>query len=433
MVLTHTNAGVVALRARLKRAGVQSSAYRLSTIDGFSMRLIAKFPARSGHASGLLELRSPSSDYPAIRTAARHLLEAGHVSNAIASTYSRLLVDEYQDCSLVQHGIISALAEILPTCVVGDPLQAIFGFRGNQLVEWVADVEARFPSAGILSIPWRWQLSGAEALGRWLLSLRPLLSACQPIDLRNAPAEVRWVQLIPGNEAQQRLLASRVNAPGNEGTVLVIGDAMNVQGRHQLASQTPGAMSIEAVDLRDLISFARGFDIHAPSALQELVSFCSDVMTGVGATNLVTRVGSLRSGRSRTPPTPIEWCAVNFDTERTMPHALQLVNALTEHADTRIFRPEILYCFRLAMQTAINGGCDFLSAALQARERNRHLGRPIPRRSVGSTLLLKGLEADIAVVLHPETMTPENLYVALTRGSKVLVVCSHTPILNAQR
>jgi len=34
LVLTHTNAGVAALRSRLNRAGVNPSAYRLVTIDG---------------------------------------------------------------------------------------------------------------------------------------------------------------------------------------------------------------------------------------------------------------------------------------------------------------------------------------------------------------------------------------------------------------
>ncbi|UNP30073.1 ATP-binding domain-containing protein [Lysobacter gummosus] len=215
--------------------------------------------------------------------------------------------------------------------------------------------------------------------------------------------------------------------------MLVIGDSMNVQGRHQLASQTPGAIAVEAVDLRDLVNFARRFDLQASDALQNLAEFASSMMTGVGSSNLATRVGSLRSGRARTPPTPIEWCAVTFDTERTMHRALQLVNALTDHAGTRVYRPEILYCCRSAMQAVINGGQDFLSAALRARERNRHVGHPLPRRSVGSTLLLKGLEADIAVVLQPETMTAQNLYVAFTRGAKGLVVCSQTPVLSAAR
>jgi superfamily II DNA or RNA helicase len=34
LVLTHTNAGVAALRARLDKAGVAADRYRLSTIDG---------------------------------------------------------------------------------------------------------------------------------------------------------------------------------------------------------------------------------------------------------------------------------------------------------------------------------------------------------------------------------------------------------------
>lgn len=430
LVLTHTNAGVAALRTRLKRAGVPSSAYRLTTIDGFSMRLIAKFPTRSGYPPDLLELRTPSSDYPAIRVFAKRLLEGGHVVQAIASTYARLLVDEYQDCTIAQHDIVVALAESMPVCVLGDPLQAIFGFGGNQLVNWRGHVEARFPAAGYLATPWRWRLAGADNLGQWLLSLRPILSSGQPIDLRTAPPEVRWVQLSPATEAQQRLMAARTNTADREGTVLVIGDSMNTHGRHQLTSQTPGAMTVEAVDLRDLINFARRFDLTAPDALQTLADFAAAVMTGVGASSLVKRVASLRSGRAKTAPTPVEWSAVAFETERSMLRALQLIDMLVDHKDTRVYRPEILFCCRSAMQATVNDGQDFVTATLRARERNRHLGRLVARRSVGSTLLLKGLEADLAVVLHPEAMTAENLYVALTRGAKGLVVCSQTPFLN---
>jgi hypothetical protein len=40
LILTHTNAGVVALHGRLDRADVPSKAYRLFTIDGWAMRLM---------------------------------------------------------------------------------------------------------------------------------------------------------------------------------------------------------------------------------------------------------------------------------------------------------------------------------------------------------------------------------------------------------
>ena len=112
-----------------------------------------------------------------------------------------------------------------------------------------------------------------------------------------------------------------------------------------------------------------------------------------------------------------------------MASALRLVDALAEQTGTRVYRPEILHCCRSAMRSVINQEQDLLGAALQARERNRHLSRPIARKAVGSTLLLKGLEADIAVVLYPESMSAQNLYVALTRGAKGLVICSRTSTL----
>ena len=128
LVLTHTNAGVTALRARLQRGGVSSSAYRVSTIDGFAMRLAAKFPLRTGLNMRSLELANPNADYPAIRVAVQGLLQAGHIADPIASTYSRLLVDEYQDCNTAQHAIVCSIAQTLPTCILGDPMGVVPGY-----------------------------------------------------------------------------------------------------------------------------------------------------------------------------------------------------------------------------------------------------------------------------------------------------------------
>ncbi len=428
LILTHTNAGVSALRARLKRANVHPSAYRVSTIDGFAMRLISKFPARSGHNPVHLDLNNPSADYPAIREAASQLLRSGHLAQPIRGTYSRLLVDEYQDCGVTQHSIVMGLAQLLPTCVLGDPMQAIFNFRGNQLISW-AEVQGQFPAAGELSTPWRWRRAGTENLGQWLLGARQQLLAGQPVDLRQAPRELQWIELLAATQDQQRREAARTNGTTVSDTVLVIGDAINVRGRHLLASQTPGAMSVEAVDLRDLVSFARQFDLNSADPLSQLVGFASVVMTGVGATTLQARVTTLRAGRARTGPTPAEAECVAFVERPTIASALNVLTALANQSGTRVYRPEVLLCCRAAMQSTLAGTTDFLTAAIQARERNRHLGRPLARRAVGSTLLLKGLEADVAVLLQPELMTAQNLYVALTRGAKRIVVCSASPIL----
>jgi DNA helicase-2/ATP-dependent DNA helicase PcrA len=71
----------------------------------------------------------------------------------------------------------------------------------------------------------------------------------------------------------------------------------------------------------------------------------------------------------------------------------------------------------------------FHDAAIRIREQGRVLGRALPRRAVGSTLLLKGLESEIAVILDADSLNARNLYVAMTRGSKKLTVCARNPVL----
>jgi DNA helicase-2/ATP-dependent DNA helicase PcrA len=72
LVLTHTNAGVATLRVRLDRARVPSSAYRLSTIDGFAIRLVRMFPATAKITEAQLAADRPP--YRDIRIAACNLL-----------------------------------------------------------------------------------------------------------------------------------------------------------------------------------------------------------------------------------------------------------------------------------------------------------------------------------------------------------------------
>lgn len=429
LVLTHTNAGVAALRARMARAAIPSSAYRISTIDGFAMRLAGKFPLRSGLPAQTLELANPGQDYPAIRAAAANLLQSGHINTPLRATYARLLVDEYQDCNAAQHSLVTWAAQTLPTCVLGDPMQAIFGFGGNRLVNWQVDVEAQFPSVGMLQTPWRWRLAGTEELGQWLLNARALLQAGQPLDLQGAPAEVQWVQLVAATAEEQRRAAARTRGRHAQDSVLIIGDAMNVRGRYQLTSQTPGATVVERVDMVEFIQFARFFDPAGANPLGQVVEFAASLMTGVGAVALLERVRVLQHGRPRNPPTRIEAAALAFAQGPSVAEASRLLQAFTQQPDTHVYRPEVLRCCQAAMQVAVRGTDTFYAAALQARERQRHMSRPVARRSVGSTLLLKGLEADVAVVLEPQAMTASHLYVALTRGARQIVVCSPTSML----
>lgn len=435
LVLTHTNAGKSALEARLTKGAVPKRAYRVSTIDSWAIRLISKFPTRAGHDPEVLRLENRSRDYPAIRVAARNLLKQGDISDVLRASYSRLIVDEYQDCSIPQHRIVGWTAQVLPTCVLGDPLQAIFDFV-EPTVDWEADVSKHFPELGPLETPWRWRNAGAENLGKWLLQCRKSLFAGRAVDLRGAPSEVSWVELSANaDEAhQQRLTAARTRVPTARDTVLIIGDGTKPKSQQQFASVTPGATTVEAVDLRDLTSFGKSFDPSSKNAMSELIEFAADHMTNLGATELLRRLDALGRGTARRKDlTATEEAALAFKCAPTMRAALIALKAFEAAPDVRVYRPESLHVCKAAMQTAASGECTFYHAVVKARERNRHLARATGRRAVGSTLLLKGLEADVAVVLNPAEMNARNLYVALTRGAKRLVVCSRTSVLNPSR
>jgi DNA helicase-2/ATP-dependent DNA helicase PcrA len=430
LVLTHTNAGVVALRGRLDQAGVPAKAYRLSTIDGWAMRLISTFPSRSAHNANVLKLTNPRTDYPNIRVAAAKLLKAGHVNDVLAASYARLVVDEYQDCSTRQHAVVVYAAQVLPTCVLGDPMQAIFGFGDDNLAKWNEEVCTCFPLAGELATPWRWINAGAEPLGRWLLDVRDKLLRSEPIDLRTAPAGVSWVELDGTEDHQRRLRAARVRPPDGQGCVLIIGDSTNPDGQRQFASQTPGAITVEAVELRDVVAFAGAFDLNANDALERLANFAQGVMRNVGAADLLKRVQSLMRGTARNPPTDVEVVALSFVRAPTYHAAVDVLVEIGKQGGVTAHRPAVLRaCVKALQLCAGTGGLSFSDAAIRIREQNRLVGRPLPRRAVGSTLLLKGLEAEVSVVLDADNMNARNLYVALTRGSKKLIVCSRTPQL----
>jgi DNA helicase-2/ATP-dependent DNA helicase PcrA len=66
-----------------------------------------------------------------------------------------------------------------------------------------------------------------------------------------------------------------------------------------MASQTPGATTVEAVDLVDLTDFGAAFNLDAADALTRLVQFAAGVMTQVGPAALLPRLETLRRGRAR--------------------------------------------------------------------------------------------------------------------------------------
>lgn len=427
LVLTHTNAGRAALEQRLKTLGVHGSAARVATLDSWAIRLVQCFPRRSRLAPAVLRVQGNSANYAVIRQAALDILKAGHADQIVSATYSRVIVDEYQDCGSLQHEMILSLANLLPTVVLGDPLQVIFDFAGP-VVNWHKDVVGAFPPLTWKPEPWRWNNAGAPELGNWLLnSVRPSLSrAGGSIDLSKAPEGVEWVRL-EGSAIQMNETRLATAKRKFAGTTLIIADSKNKESQWQTARRARATM-VEANDMVDFMKFAGAFDPRTQTSLDDAVSYFGNLLSGLSPEKLIARTHSLYAGRARTEASNIEEIALAYLRAPTYRSAANMLDAFYNTAGIFAFRPDIMRLCIKALRAA-SDAVSFHAAAMRERERFRHMPRMMRPRSVGSTLLLKGLEADVAVILEPEKMNAKNLYVAMTRGSKQLVICSSSPML----
>ncbi len=101
--------------------------------------------------------------------------------------------------------------------------------------------------------------------------------------------------------------------------------------------------------------------------------------------------------------------------------------ALKANPETSAYRRDLLYRFLNVLKLHIDGEATTLLAAANLYQRDlRHTGRPISHNKlIGTTLLVKGLEYDHAVILDADALDAKHLYVAMTRGSKSLtLICA---------
>jgi hypothetical protein len=435
LILTHTTAGVAALRQRLKRDGVPAGHYRLNTIAGWALSMVSMFPERAGFRQDPLA----APNYAQVQSAIGRLCQSGNVTREIQATYGRLLVDEYQDCSVTQHAIVSGIANAIPTVVFGDPMQAIFGFGADPLADWHSDVTGAFPELGRLSTPWRWSNVGANDLGLWLLGARETLSQGAPIDLRTCPNGVFWHQIGSDTNAtiaEQIRVQFEISRRNTNESILIVGDPMRAGARHDYASRAAGVSVVEPVDFRDVVGAAENMDgLTGEALLQACIAFLILVMTNVYGDRLQQRIQSIRAGRHRSPPNPQELAGIALFERGAYPQAIAFLKSMASDRERRIYRHSAFGIMIEALSMAASGKVDLRSAIAMLRERNRQAGRIVPSKAVGSTLLLKGLEAQHVIILDADqpgaAMSRQHLYVALTRGARSAHIFSRRPVLPA--
>lgn len=418
LVLTHTHAGVDVLRRRMQKFGVESDRVRVRTIDSWTYDLISHFPL-------LAELATPdapdwgkSADYH--RAAARAARSSALV-RMLKVSYTHLFVDEYQDCLVDQHELILTLSAAIPAAVFGDPLQSLFNFSSNLPVDWNSEVIPNFPDRQIVHRPRRWD-PNHQALGAWLVGIREQLLGGEPVSFASAP--VNWE---PRRHAQTHVSVC-LSALGREGTVAVLGNQR--WDCVSSASALNGAYTVmEALDEKVPLVLAEKIDTKGGAEVaQAVVKFAIDCSSKLAPHIDSKKRKQLGEGRSFT--TRSEKLMPAYEAVRqvrsdpgpvTVRAALELLGELPRVA---IHCREAWHEVLRAVTVAASEDCTVTEALQRTRNHSRAVGRKSSGRVVSRPLLVKGLEFDHVIILRPEKYSAQELYVALTRGSKSVTVIS---------
>lgn len=416
LVLTHTHAGVHAIRDRIKKRAIAGASVTVDTIAGWCMTYAHAFPKASRPCEGIPK---SSAEWNQLYRGVISVLQIGAVQEVIKASYDRVLIDEYQDCHLLQHELAAALSALVPTLVFGDPMQGIFEFAGATL-DWPSQIYPSFPNQGTLDTPHRWAGKNEE-LGQWIADTRERLQLGLQIDLLDAPVQLTKVR----DAFDMGALFDGINE--KEGLHAAI--HCNKSMCYKIAKASKGGyQAIEEIAASRLLAFAEQWDessilSHRAQAFDLFLSECAHV------------AGQLPGRVVPSEDVELQMQMLQLQGQLIGPHSaaslLTLITLAKKRSDIKLFRKEIWRDAGRAVQEIVAGRvATMVDAVALVRQSAARTGRSLPRRTISTPLLLKGLEFDHVVIpdathfLNERFASAKLFYVAISRATRSLTIAS---------
>lgn len=463
LVLTHTHAGIASLKKKFKEKNVPSNKYQLETITGFAQRYVLAFLG----ASVLPDLEDQKYFSVAVLKCLE-ILNCPIIQNIISLSFDGVFVDEYQDCTISQHNMILALAKNLPLHILGDPLQGIFNFEDEKLVNFDTDLSGLFGFKifDLLNYPWRWHRIN-EPLGHEILNIRNLLTKGENcLRLSNHPEKGIYIELWPNagdsySSEYLKWMSSTIRKHESQSTLVLCPSYFekNSKGTTVLKGDLPDRIKIknqfdfknnylilDAIDGGSYYTISKKIDSYiarcAKSTRIDKIKHLFDLLASlyVSKTFLSKWFSSTKRGwkfKDKKNSNEKEICEViknNFNTFKETPslssllEVLNTIKSLNGYSNHRPdFWGEIIKC----VKHAISEGESLYKTMEKHRSRLRHIGRKIEGRCIGTTLLTKGLEFDTVILLNADKFQDKkHFYVAISRACRKLVMITHNITIN---
>jgi DNA helicase-2/ATP-dependent DNA helicase PcrA len=299
-----------------------------------------------------------------------------------------------------------------------------------------------FPKADELTTPWRWKKAGNEPLSEWLISVRREIENGNALALSVCPSCVTNVTVPTEERLKQNAIATAclaaLKGAINQERIVVLSAAAVEKTRAALAKRLAswGFSNIEPINCKALTCAASTIDQSSGiERFKALLDFARECMTKTEKSELEKAIESHRSGgrRGKTKFQTLLPLADHVIKTGSADSMTKFLEMLSERGKCHTYRREMLYTMYSALRiTDSNRGLSLVDAVADVQIRLRHIGRRFGKCSVGSTLLIKGLEFDHSVICHDEKMSCKDWYVALTRATRtVRILAPSTPKIPA--
>lgn len=476
LILTHTHAGVASIKQKLKSMNICPNLYVVETISSFCQRYVHSFCPNKEIPQQGVNSKLDQNYHSFIIDKANSIIESPLVNKVISSSYQGLFVDEYQDCSLAQHLVVLSLSKLMPTRLLGDPLQGIFGFK-DTLVDFDTDL-SDFESVAELEIPFRWRKEGNNStLGEVIKSYRKPLENSEPINCEmNTKAGFYVIKVNEGDfnkgdsnyrKKLSSLIMNKDSNPDFDNLLIITPEYMQevngqmlkkggVKDRLDILSKVDFTKSVnllEAIDDKTFYSLPTEIDRciasikRSPKPIKKVFNILCSLFHKTSPAK--TKNKGLNDWFSVQPSSAnIDFKIKNkqgAEKELSLKLSAVVLNLLENPSSESFYhlfqflrydlrlrvvrRKDLVNSITKSLKDSSRQGITVHEAMVEHKNLIRRVGRKTEGKCIGTTLLTKGLEFDTVAILDAHKFDcPKNFYVALTRCCKNLVIftCTNT-------
>lgn len=436
LILTHTHAGISSIKEKLKKLNVSSRNYHIETISSYAQKYSLAYSSKE-----IPSIDKSTEYYDFIIKEANEIIKNSIIKEIIRNSYKGLFVDEYQDCNADHHNLILSISENISTHILGDPLQGIFNFKGQSLVD-MTDKEQMgefLDNKYELSIPWRWNQDGNnKTLGEGLLDIRKKLENQENFDLSEFSKHITIVPMSKNDEHlnfREKPIRTVWRLMKEKSLLVIHPNSMNKIPRENFIKTFGESFSmIEAIDDKNFYKFAKDFDLSTTAEINKSIQvFLYACFTKKSVSKWLYEDKNIKklTENEKEIIRPINEKLNNLSKKVSHIEILSVLKEIKNLPGLKCYRKDLFESVCQALENSKLKNISSYEAMIEKRNKIRRSGRKIFGKCVGTTLLTKGLEFEKVVILNINDFEdPKNLYVALTRASKELIVFAKDTNIN---